>query len=214
MNKLKVYVVGNSPHYKMAVANSIVVTSIIKADLIIFTGGKDVSPDYYGEVSHITTRTNPQRDAIEKSIYLACKKHNKLCLGICRGAQFLTVMNGGKLIQHVSRHKSNHTITIDDEEYLATSTHHQMMYPFDIEHEMIGVASKKLSLIYQGGSEDYNPPVEPEIVYYPSGDLAVQPHLERQANSALWYKFNEILLQKLNEYEQSREEVQPAEATA
>lgn len=53
--------------------------------------------------------------------------------GICRGGQFLNVMNGGKMWQHVSGHAIGGTheafCRVFEVPVKVTSTHHQMMIP-------------------------------------------------------------------------------------
>src|SRR5690606_26079714 len=114
-------------------------------DIALFTGGEDVDPSLYGQNVGNNTFINVKRDSQEKSLYHIL--HPKtLKLGICRGSQFLTVMSGGSLIQHVEGHGGNHLITVVDTHPLdkeeidifrvdpdrfmtmeITSTHHQMM---------------------------------------------------------------------------------------
>jgi len=70
-------------------------------DLVQFTGGEDVTPSLYGEQAHAATSCNPARDDREAKIFLSFK--NKVPMaGICRGAQFLNVMNKGSMWQHVT----------------------------------------------------------------------------------------------------------------
>lgn len=101
---------------------------------VLFTGGTDVDPDLYGEKPH--PRTSPpdfERDAFEQSVWEWAKTNDIPCFGICRGSQFLYVMNGGTLRQHIEGHgimgthkvwapghiRSTH-MSLD-----MTSTHHQ-----------------------------------------------------------------------------------------
>lgn len=98
-----------------------------EADLICFTGGEDVTPSMYGAYQHSLTYNNPIRDAVEKNIFNRYIDVPKV--GICRGAQFLNVMSGGKMYQHVEGHTQDHYV-FDVEtttEILCSSTHHQMM---------------------------------------------------------------------------------------
>lgn len=74
------------------------------ADLLCFTGGEDVNPALYGEPCHPYTGFNKQRDAVEKQIFHHAIHEGIPCVGICRGGQFLNVMHGGKLWQHVHGH--------------------------------------------------------------------------------------------------------------
>jgi gamma-glutamyl-gamma-aminobutyrate hydrolase PuuD len=52
-------------------------------DLVVFTGGEDVSPDYYNEEKGIHTHNNTKRDEYEYDIFEKYKYVPKL--GICRG---------------------------------------------------------------------------------------------------------------------------------
>lgn len=68
-------------------------------DLVCFTGGHDVHPSLYGEKVNGARGFSMERDLQEVYEYT---KALRLCIpmvGICRGGQFLNVMNGGKLIQ-------------------------------------------------------------------------------------------------------------------
>lgn len=71
------------------------------------------------------------RDTRDQEAY---EKHKDLPkVGICRGNQFLSVMKGSKLIQDM-RHPSSHFV-IDEfgDKFRVTSTHHQMVYPFNCD---------------------------------------------------------------------------------
>lgn len=157
------------------------------ADLVMFTGGEDVTPAFYGEEEHPKTFCNTERDHREALIYQQAKRLNIPCVGICRGAQFLNVMNGGKLVQHVTSHTSSHNIkTSCGHTVPVSSTHHQMMDPAD-GAEVLAWA-EGLSSEYSG-LKDFNPSVlstgevmEPEVVHYTdTADLCVQFHPEMLA---------------------------------
>ena len=69
-------------------------------DLLVFTGGADVSPWLYGE-ENTASRCHPQRDQCD---YVAFRRFSDCDIpmaGICRGGQFLNVVHGGKMIQDV-----------------------------------------------------------------------------------------------------------------
>ena len=159
-------------------------------DLILFTGGEDVDPSFYSESPGKFTAYNPERDNTESKMFrLLSPKIPKL--GICRGSQFLTVMNGGRLVQHVENHAigGTHSITFDhihNNKMQMTSTHHQMMYPFKLpkkDYILCAYSTNYLSPVYLNGhnknielSEEF---LEPEIVFYPnSNSLAIQGHPE------------------------------------
>lgn len=71
------------------------------ADLVIFNGGADVDPSLYGEES-THSHTDPEHDKADLAAWEASE--GKYRVGICRGGQFLNVMNGGKLRQHIDGH--------------------------------------------------------------------------------------------------------------
>ncbi len=109
-----------------------VVEEIEDAEVVCFTGGADVNPELYGEVPHkLSSFQNPRRDIAEMLAYNYSLEKQKAMVGICRGAQMLNVLNGGKLFQHVDNHAATHDILdIANNKWIkATSTHHQMMRP-------------------------------------------------------------------------------------
>ena len=102
--------------------------SIEEADMVVFTGGDDVNPSLYGELPHSTTAFSATRDKIDLEAYNKCVSLGVPMFGVCRGAQFLHVMNGGKLFQHVDNHYGDHLMhcTKDHEDIMVSSVHHQM----------------------------------------------------------------------------------------
>lgn len=127
---------------------------------------------------------------------------------ITKLAQFLCVMNGGKLIQNVSNHAMyfTHPITDGKYEFEITSTHHQMQYPFELEDNKYSILFYTVgrSNVYQGDSIDVNKiVVEPEIVLYHQEDkprcLAIQGHPEYMSkDSAAVIEINNIISNLLN----------------
>lgn len=168
--------------------------SLLKtANLIVFTGGEDVDPEQYGESKGKYTYSNKKRDAEELEYLYPSSRENYFLtklpkLGICRGAQFLTVYNGGSLIQHVEGHKNNKQVleTIEGMYYTIDSDHHQMMNPFNLnkdKYELIAWSKKFQSNKYLNGkNENIILPknfLEAEIVYYKySNSLCIQAHPE------------------------------------
>ena len=102
-----------------------------EADVALFTGGADVTPKLYGDKQHNFTGNDEYRDAKETALFHRLYERKIPMVGICRGGQFLNVMSGGRMYQHVSKHTQSHTITdlITGETIYVSSTHHQMMMP-------------------------------------------------------------------------------------
>lgn len=105
------------------------VYTIADSDIVILPGGADWMPQFYGEPIGINTRPYENSDKIQMLTALEAIHKKKFIVGICRGAQGLCILNGGKLIQHVTNHAGYaHDILTCDGEILATnSLHHQML---------------------------------------------------------------------------------------
>ncbi|MFJ5769074.1 gamma-glutamyl-gamma-aminobutyrate hydrolase family protein [Psychrobacillus sp. NPDC093180] len=105
-----------------------------KLDGILFSGGSDIDPNYYGEYPKFGLGfIEPKRDAHE--IKLAQKvlfEMNVPVLGICRGMQLLTVATGGTLYQDLQSQKPagiNHSVP--------KALRHHAFHPVEIEKDSI-----------------------------------------------------------------------------
>lgn len=203
--KRRVYIVGSPFLVKEMFLSMgwIVAKDIKSADLIQFVGGADVHPRFYGEKQHPETSTNLERDLQEKKFFRLGVFLGKPMAGICRGGQFLNVMNGGKLWQHVNKHAIQGTHPITDvftkETFQATSTHHQLMRHNPATGVVIGVAheatlkermspfSNKLSII--GKSRDGSDRDEEIVFYRGTKCFCFQPHPEYQGHKDLTERY-------------------------
>lgn len=184
---LRVFVVGGGFQYcKMFFdAGMRGARSVAEADIICFTGGEDVDPSLYGEKPIPGTYFNPKRDQIEAYIYGEALAENKPMIGICRGAQFLNVMNGGKLWQDVNNHATHSGHSVIDMitgeiKHNMTSTHHQQMIPAK-DAEILAVAELSTVKTNMTKTVKRKTPVadDVEVLWYPSSlSLCFQPHPE------------------------------------
>ena len=181
------------------------VTNLQDATIACFTGGEDVTPELYGEKRHPSTYCNPRRDLWEQTVFNKAVKDGKFLVGICRGGQFLNVMNGGTLWQDVDGHALRGTHQMIYEMNLGqggllsrpvevTSTHHQMMIPALQKGAKVwawaGISTRKSSgvltkdgtwLEFKLSSPHKN---DAEVIYYPSSrSLCFQPHPEYDSQS-------------------------------
>jgi GMP synthase-like glutamine amidotransferase len=159
------------------------------ADIVLFTGGEDVNPELYGEAPMAKTHYNRLRDDKEQAIYAAALERELPMVGICRGGQFLNVMNKGKMWQHVNNHCGNHIARIEVPPFRdngkrrtieVTSTHHQMMIPAPEGFVLATAleATEKDSPAYAkvGKSQEE---LDTEVVWYEGTNcLCFQPHPE------------------------------------
>jgi len=191
MSKPKVFIVQpyttslyNKMFHKMGWE---VACSVAESDLVQFTGGVDVNPDLYKHDKHPTTHFQTSRDVYDAQYFELAKRLGKPMAGICRGGQFLNVVNGGTLIQHTDGHALGHNHLLLDINTGATvevsSTHHQMMMPS--EHAVVVATANESSmkLIMKKGcaEEDVQHKMSDdiEVLYYDEYNcLCFQPHPE------------------------------------
>lgn len=207
----KVYVVGEAKHYANFINEFEFVDNIEDADIVIFTGGEDVDPSLYGAKRHPETYSNIERDLYEKEMFEKIRP-DQLVVGICRGSQFLCVMNGGRLVQHCTKHGifGTHPILMlqNGMVYEITSTHHQMQYPYNLPNKyytLVAVSKDFLSLKYEGDLIDSNSirfNGEPEIVIYHKENMpkciAIQGHPEYMRKESPIVKYlNNLINHKL-----------------
>jgi putative glutamine amidotransferase len=73
-----------------------------RLDGLIIAGGPDIEPGRYGQQAGPHTKiVRPERDKAEIALFRAALDAGLPVLGICRGAQLMTVALGGTLIQHL-----------------------------------------------------------------------------------------------------------------
>lgn len=69
---------------------------------LILSGGADVTPFYYHEDPHkVSGPFSLERDTMEIALYKEARKADIPILGICRGMQIITAIEGGGLIQDI-----------------------------------------------------------------------------------------------------------------
>ncbi len=173
-----VHIVGDFSSYTLMFEEQgwEVVDCIEDADLVQFCGGEDVWPGLYKERPLEGTSFNLQRDRYEKAMFNLAVEFDCAIAGICRGAQFVHVMNGGSLYQHVDNHalRNGHYSTLTEEfkdlnpnPLHCSSTHHQMMR----EGEGVVILHSKQSTIKHGQT----------------GALCAEKHFVRDVE-AMWHE--------------------------
>ena len=177
----KVYVIGGGYAYERMFkqAGFALDHSMQEADLLCFTGGADVSPELYGE-DNVSSYCSPERDKHEEQVFDWAYANDVPMVGICRGGQFLNVMNGGKMWQDVDNHAISGTHKAMCKywgEIMISSTHHQMMRAGDGGEVLVGANLSTYKLNANVGIEGDGDDVE--VVYYKdTKSLCYQPHPE------------------------------------
>lgn len=215
---MKVFIVGNRggcQYAQMYLADGWKVTdSIEKADLVQFTGGADVSPELYKCKQHPQSMCDMARDKHEQEIYHICIEQNKPMVGICRGGQFLNVMNGGRMYQHVDNHgiAGTHKASCTKSGQLinVTSTHHQMMIPGPSGAVQLlvekSLTTRKEYVDEQGELYIVQPDAnesDVESVLYPHTNcLCFQPHPEYvEGEACREYFFSLVMARLFNDWD-------------
>lgn len=164
---------------------------------VVFTGGADVLPELYNEKTHHTTFSNPARDKRESAVYAKCIQNNVPMAGICRGAQFLNVMNGGKLIQHTTGHHSQHKATLSTGETIMLNSSHHQMCLLTPEADLLAWVSPPLSPFHETGNGRIKVDQEVECYFYSKTNcLGMQYHPEAMPETSAGFLLCQNLVEK------------------
>lgn len=121
-------------------------------DGIIFSGGEDIVPKFFGQepIKALGT-TYEARDEAEMYMLHEAMKHDKPIFGVCRGIQLINVALGGTLIQDIpsemetsvkhmqenSRQKPSHKVSIDETSLLFDVLHENQVDVNSLHHQNI-----------------------------------------------------------------------------
>ena len=81
-------------------------TAFAAMDGLLLTGGADVDPVRYGREVAGSVDVEPDRDDLEADAWRVSHERDVPVLGICRGFQYLNVLSGETLVQHLNGHES------------------------------------------------------------------------------------------------------------
>ena len=145
---------------------------------IILWGGEDIATEIYGEEpqTYQSPLEKTGRDLHEIEWATWAMENDIPIIGICRGAQLMCCLSGGKLIQDMDHPHQHPLFTKDNTRIVTNSYHHQAMIP---------PASAKVLAHY----EDI-----PEIVWFPETKaFCIQGHPE-------WGSMSQSCRQFINKY--------------
>lgn len=185
--------------------------------ILVIWGGSDIHPAMYHRenvASHVSN-TPSFRDQAEAKLFAKAVKAGVVIFGVCRGAQLGCALSGGILVQDATGHGAAHRMTTNQGEVMLTSSlHHQMMYPWDVPHQLLAWSSVPQSTVYDGlteeemekwpkreydGSGSTPAPIEPEVVWFPQTKcLAVQGHPEFMQATTPYNQYMKRLLDDFN----------------
>lgn len=177
-------------------------------NLICFSGGTDVNPELYGQENTKSGHPDKERDSIEMDIFSECFANKIPMVGICRGFQFLNVMNGGSLYQHINGHGGgSHTVEVrdflgvctdflEDGRYIQTnSTHHQLVNLGISGGMLLAEANPRLSDVYYTDTNTFTNATEVEAACWTrTRSIGVQYHPEWMNKNSSGVKYFESLV--------------------
>ena len=154
---------GGIPFLLPQVSDSTEAEEILRRiDGIIFTGGEDISPAYYGEkVYNGTVKIDSHRDTLDMLYAKAALARRIPILGICRGEQLMNVVLGGSLYQDLPSQKpgkilhnqtlpdpqpSHAVIVIDRNSLLRKLAGKDTIYVNSFHHQAVKVPSSKVTV--------------------------------------------------------------------
>ncbi len=115
-------------------------------DGLLFTGGEDVAPAYYGEAADEKCQEpDRERDLFEIHLARAALQRRTPILGICRGLQLLNVAAGGTLYQDIACRPgtlAHHSAKADDRQSLI---HQVRIRPGTRLHAVMGVTESQVT---------------------------------------------------------------------
>ncbi|MBE6275913.1 MAG: gamma-glutamyl-gamma-aminobutyrate hydrolase family protein [Bacteroides sp.] len=190
---------------------------VAELDGIVFTGGEDIAPSYYGAEKHEKLEAvNNERDSYDLTLFKLATDRNVPVLGICRGLQLINVGMGGTLYQDIPSEKPsdvNHRPGLGGK-HLA---HEVNLVPGSQIHQIWNQSSIKTNSMHHQGIRKLAPGLKvsgwssdsiPEIVEaYPIRSiLAVQFHPEELAKEdALIDKIFKFQVDKAKTYQQAKD---------
>lgn len=128
-------------------------------DMVVFTGGEDVLPEFYGEENRKSSWVNRHRDLIELNIFQKTKDTH-YHFGICRGLQLLAICNGSTLWQDVTGHSAlgTHRMTLTSFDSVRQYKNlKEIVGVTSVHHQAIKVTQDNINCIL--AYEDFGQPV-------------------------------------------------------
>lgn len=160
-------------------------------DCLVLMGGTDISPTIYGQrPTSYSNYHDHTRDTREISLFHKFEHLPKL--GICRGAQLINCLNGGKLFQHVYGHGGgDHSVVdTDGREHTVCTVHHQMMILPESGKLISWKEGSKADKRFNGIEIVNSDGIDPEVVLFEKNkELCFQGHPEFGPDACTDYFF-------------------------
>ena len=191
---------------------------VAQLDGIVFTGGEDFAPAYYGKEEHEKLgEVNVTRDTYDLTLLKLATDRNIPTLGICRGLQLINVGMGGTLYQDLPAEKPS-DINHRQEEEGTVATHSVSVVEGSLMHQILGEKEIKVNTFHHQAIDKLAPGLKivgwsndsvPELIEaYPHRQILgtqFHPEIFTAAGDALMGKLFKFLVNKADTFKMAKD---------
>ena len=191
---------------------------VAQLDGIVFTGGEDFAPAYYGKEEHEKLgEVNVTRDTYDLTLLKLATDRNIPTLGICRGLQLINVGMGGTLYQDLPTEKPS-DINHRQEEEGTVPTHSVSVVEGSVMHNIFGKQEIQVNTFHHQAIDKLAPGLKivgwsndsvPELIEaYPHRQILgtqFHPEIFTAAGDALMGKLFKFLVNKADTFKMAKD---------
>ena len=191
---------------------------VAQLDGIVFTGGEDFAPAYYGKEEHEKLgEVNVTRDTYDLTLLKLATDRNIPTLGICRGLQLINVGMGGTLYQDLPAEKPS-DINHRQEEEGTVPTHSVSVVEGSVMHNIFGKQEIQVNTFHHQAIDKVAPGLKivgwsndsvPELIEaYPHRQILgtqFHPEIFTAAGDALMGKLFKFLVNKADTFKMAKD---------
>ena len=191
---------------------------VAQLDGIVFTGGEDFAPAYYGKEEHEKLgEVNVTRDTYDLTLLKLATDRNIPTLGICRGLQLINVGMGGTLYQDLPAEKPS-DINHRQEEEGTVPTHSVSVVEGSVMHNIFGKQEIQVNTFHHQAIDKLAPGLKivgwsndsvPELIEaYPHRQILgtqFHPEIFTAASDALMGKLFKFLVNKADTFKMAKD---------
>ncbi len=191
---------------------------VAQLDGIVFTGGEDFAPAYYGKEEHEKLgEVNVTRDTYDLTLLKLATDRNIPTLGICRGLQLINVGMGGTLYQDLPAEKPS-DINHRQEEEGTVPTHSVSVVEGSVMHNIFGKQEIQVNTFHHQAIDKLAPGLKivgwsndsvPELIEaYPHRQILgtqFHPEIFTAAGDALMGKLFKFLVSKADTFKMAKD---------
>ena len=191
---------------------------VAQLDGIVFTGGEDFAPAYYGKEEHEKLgEVNVTRDTYDLTLLKLATDRNIPTLGICRGLQLINAGMGGTLYQDLPAEKPS-DINHRQEEEGTVPTHSVSVVEGSVMHNIFGKQEIQVNTFHHQAIDKLAPGLKivgwsndsvPELIEaYPHRQILgtqFHPEIFTAAGDALMGKLFKFLVNKADTFKMAKD---------